>query len=243
MPDGGGSGEGHPGCPPFRADEDYFQGVESRFAQLRGKPLLLSTRDVALVDEWWRLGIPLPIVLEAVESVFRRRGEDEATQRPVLSLSYCRHAVAEAFEDWKESRLGSGGEGAATPGAEPPPEPQAAAARLDTWVAALRSRAGAPARDAAQALAALAAQLRGATPPSLAEAEAQLTELEDRLVADLLAALPNGERAALEERVEADLAPLRPRLTERAYHASREGQLREALRAREDLPRLTLYLL
>jgi hypothetical protein len=220
-----------------RADERYFQAIEDHFSRLRGTPLLLSTRDVALIDDWWRAGIPLRIVLAAIERVFARRAE-AAGRGPVSSLRYCRHAVEEAFTEWREARLGEAGE----PGA-PPPAPAEAAGFLEARAAEIEGRALPALREAAAALRRLAATLRGDDPPSLSRVEEELARIEDRLVESLLGSMPAAEREALEQRAVARVAPLRARLTGRAWDASLEGQRRAEVRAAFRLPRLTLYLL
>ncbi|MGD8374868.1 MAG: hypothetical protein PVF68_01900 [Acidobacteriota bacterium] len=226
-----------PPRPEGPADESYFQAIEEHFARLRGRPLFLSTRDVALVDRWWSQRIPLRIVMEALDGVFARR---EETGRPVLSLGYCRHAVEAAFHAWSEAQLG------AHAGSEPTdPEggrEEAVALLLDD-AGALERGEGEARGAAARALRRLAGSLEGSSGMPLDRAEAELARIEDRLIAGLLESMPPPEREALEREVDEALGPLRPRLTEHAFRTTREGRIRAAVREREDLPRLTLYLL
>ena len=59
---------------------------------------------------WREAGIPLRVVLEALESLFaaRCRAPSEGAPRPILSLGYCRHAVKEAFHIIVEQKMGAG---------------------------------------------------------------------------------------------------------------------------------------
>lgn len=237
--------EGSP--PDDRGADEYIQRVEDRFAQLRGTPLLLSPKDWALAECWWRDGIPLRIVLEAMESVFEARAAaGGGAPRPVLSLAYCRHEVEAAFEEWRESRLGAGTGSALGQPSRPGPEEAArflcdCARRLET--ASSGRPHAAPLEVAARKLQELAVRLRGPSAPALAVAEEELEAVEDELLDGLLAAMDPATREAMEEAIREDVGALRPRLTERAYRSNVQGRLRSQIREREGLPRLTLYLL
>jgi len=231
-----------------RAEEEYFQQIETRFAQLRGTPLLLSPSDVQLVDQWWESGIPLRIVLDAIEEVFRRRQEAPAPRtRPVLSLRYCRHAVEAAFADWREARLGAhpavSGDGR-TPGPKEASDFLGARAReIEALAAAKPAAARGPLHAAAAGLHGLCSELIDPGAPSLISVEARIEALEDELIEALLAARTEQDRRALQEEAAAALAPLRPRLTSAAYQAGIRRHVRGRLREVEGLPRLTLFLL
>lgn len=225
-----------PDPQPDPADEEYFQAIESRFAQLRGTPLLLSPKDVALVDDWWRRRIPLRIVLHTLEELFRRRDPAD----PVRSLAYCRAAVEGAFSEWRESRLGEGGAEA-----EEEPSTEEAVRYLQERAADLARRAS---EEPAFAAAAAAVRrqidrLRSTAPPALSEVEEALHATEDELVGALLRLLPEADQQALERRAADGMRELRARLTARAWRASVEAAVRAEVRAAHEIPRLTLYLL
>ena len=61
------------------SEEDAFQGyflaLEEHFGRLRGKPLLLSPRDVALAREWHEAGLPLEAVLRGIDRFFAREAK------------------------------------------------------------------------------------------------------------------------------------------------------------------------
>ncbi|MGD1096608.1 MAG: hypothetical protein ABSB35_32020 [Bryobacteraceae bacterium] len=75
----------------------YFTTIEEHFRCARGTPFfLLSPCDVALVDAWERVGIPLAAVLRGIDRTFenwRKRLARDRTQM-VNSLAYCAYAVA-----------------------------------------------------------------------------------------------------------------------------------------------------
>ena len=84
--------------------DDYFLEIESHFAMRRGTPFILSAKDWALMKKWADDGIPLPVVIEAIDSVFEKTAE---RKKVVNSLSYCRHAVKELWEERKELQIGA----------------------------------------------------------------------------------------------------------------------------------------
>lgn len=233
--------------PPPPPDEiAYFEQIETRFAQLRGTPLLLSPKDWALVAAWHGQGIPLWIVLSTLESIFdsRKSTDDGTTARAVVSLGYCRHAVEEAFSDWQESRLGAHETEA---GGETAFGPEQAAKCLQSWKdemdrAAKQSELDPAALgEATTVLEQLAEELLRSGTPSLAMLEERLEELEDELLDRLFDAAKPDLREKIEAHVNRSLMPLRDRLTARAYDSTQRSHLRAQVRQAYGLPRLTLY--
>lgn len=82
-------------------EAEYFRSIEERFCSLRGASMLLSPRDWNLIAGWWTEGIPLLLILEALDEVFvgRRRRGDEPER--VNSLSYIK---PEILRRWKLHR-------------------------------------------------------------------------------------------------------------------------------------------
>ncbi|MGZ8710388.1 MAG: hypothetical protein ACXW28_09195 [Thermoanaerobaculia bacterium] len=112
--------------------------------------------------EWHKAGIPLPIVIEAIDTVFDRF---DAKQRKVNGLSFCKHAVKELWKERRELAIGA-------EGAVPEEDPTA---RLGELAAALP----APYADRVRAL-------RGSVP----HIEEELMALEASLIEELLPRAP-----------------------------------------------------
>lgn len=83
---------------------DYFTEIESHFAFRRGTPFVLNAKDWVLMKSWSDDGIPLPIVIEAIDSVFDKQ---EAKGKKVNGLSYCKHAVKELWNERRQLQVGS----------------------------------------------------------------------------------------------------------------------------------------
>lgn len=83
---------------------EYFTEIESHFAQRRGTPFVLSAKDWVLMKSWNDEGIPLPIVIEAIDAVFDKH---DAKGKKVNGLAFCKHAVKELWRDRRELQIGS----------------------------------------------------------------------------------------------------------------------------------------
>ena len=88
---------------------NYFSEIEDAFVRRRGKHLIISSRDWTLIEAWLDRGIPLHIVIRAIDVVF-----DERAKRPgegmISSLGYCKGEVERQFLGWSASQVGKSGE-------------------------------------------------------------------------------------------------------------------------------------
>src|ERR1043165_2494473 len=92
---------------------DYFAEIESHFASKRGPPFVVNPKDWALMKEGEAAGIPLPVVIEAIDSVFEKAAE---RKKVVNSIHYCKHAVKELWDERRELAVGGGGGGGGVTG-------------------------------------------------------------------------------------------------------------------------------
>ena len=197
--------------------QPYFEDIEAHFAARRGTPFILSAKDWVLMKSWHDEGVPLPVVIEAIDSVFEKN-ETSGRQKKINSLSYCRHAVKELWKERKEMLVGAAGE---TPEAAPGPLLDALAARLEGVAAA------APFAPRVRAL---------ASEKSVPRIEEKLMELERELLDAVIAA---EDVAAIRAEISASLAGAK--LDEKTRARTEEANLRRLVRERFGLPRLTLF--
>lgn len=151
--------------------DNYFTEIEAHFAQRRGTPFIVNAKDWALMKKWHEEGVPLAVVIEALDSVFDKQ---DAKGRKVNGLSYCKHAVKELWDERRELAVGAGSD---VPEEDP-------ASRLEELAAALPP-----------AYADRVRALRGSVP----QIEEQLMALEATLLDELLAQAPElrGQAEAL----------------------------------------------
>jgi hypothetical protein len=85
---------------------NYFTEVEDEFVRRRGKQLLISPMDWALVESWKNAGIPLHIVLRAINEAFDGYDKRGQKYRKVNSIFYCEQQVESAFADYRLAQVG-----------------------------------------------------------------------------------------------------------------------------------------
>ena len=207
--------------------DDYFLEIESHFAERRGTPFVFSAKDWALMKAWQEDGVPLPVVIEAIDRCFESRAA-AGRRRGISSLSYCRHAVRDLWEERKD--LGVGAAGTA-------PETDVAA-RIAELADRLEGSASANEPPLAEPIAAAAALVRSIAIESLPKIEERLLEIEEAMMNDLRAALTPIEAESMKMEIERDLAG--HRMDDGVAERTRAANLRRIIRSRLSIPRLSL---
>jgi hypothetical protein len=195
--------------------DDYFLEIEAHFALCRKTPFILSAKDWALMRKWHEEGIPLAVVIEAIDSVFEKN-ETSGRRKAISSLSYCRHAVKELWDARRDLYVGGSD---VTPEASPEARLESLALRIEEPFA---SRVRQLARE-----------------HSVPRIEERLMEIERDLIDALVASAPD-EVDKLRRDIAAslgDTSKLDPKIRAR----TEEANLRRLIRERFDLPRLTLF--
>jgi len=85
---------------------NYFTEVEEEFVRRRGKHMLISTLDWALVESWKDAGIPLHIVLRAINEAFDGYDARAQKYRKVNSIFYCQQQVEASFAEYRLAQVG-----------------------------------------------------------------------------------------------------------------------------------------
>ena len=195
---------------------DYFNEIEGHFAARRGTPFILSAKDWALMKKWHDEGVPLPVVIEAIDTVFEKN-ETSGRRKLISSLSYCKHAVKEIWEDRKTLYVGAG---------ETTPE-HAVAEALEALASQL---------ETTELGASVAPKVRAMT-GSVPKIEEQLLELEREL---LDAAMASADLTALRQEIVASLGDS-SRIDAATIERTVQANLRRLIRERFGLPRLSLF--
>ena len=180
------------------ASDDYFLEIEAHFAFRRQTPFILSAKDWVLMQRWRAEGIPLPIVIEAIDTVFEKN-ETSGRRKVISSLSYCRHAVKELWDARRDLYVG-GSE--TTPEASPEARLEELAQRLEEPFA---SRVRELARER-----------------SVPRIEERLMEIERELIESLVT--PQDIEAL---RLEVDVSKLDPKIRARTEEANLRRRIRE----------------
>ena len=211
---------------------EYYRAIEDFFATLRGVPHVISPKDFQLLRDWWRDEVPLSAIRAGITEVFARRRE-RGDEDPVVSLSYCRHAVRKHARHAAEMRVGATEDNAFH---SLDSRPALEALAHDLAAAATKQRSQRP--HVAEVIDRIAATVETASEIPAAALEEHLFALESALLATCLDALDENERQSIERRAreEAEATAATPEASERTFRALRDRLLREELA----LPRLEL---
>ena len=85
---------------------NYFTEVEDEFVRRRGKHLLMSPIDWALVESWKDAGIPLTVVIRGISRAFDAFEARPKQFRKINSILYCEQAVEETYAEHQLARVG-----------------------------------------------------------------------------------------------------------------------------------------
>lgn len=219
---------------------NYFTEIEETFIRRRGKNLLLSPLDWALMESWKERDIPLHIVLRAIEQVFDTHDAKPNAKRTIKSISYCKEEVEAQFAEWMERQAGKGDDASAG---------DAQDAMSDASIAEhVRDRKGlleklVPAtegvlRDALErVLSRIDAVAESFEGPE--KAEATLGKLDDIIDEALI----QGAAPVTVSEVERQLASYRESMDAESYERTLRLMLLKRLRDESGIPRLSLFYL
>jgi len=211
----------------------FYRAVEDFFATVRGVPHVLSPKDFQLLRSWWREQLPLAAVTAGITEVFARR-RDRDDDDPVVSLSYCRHAVQRHAKRLAEMHVG---DAELDVGFDGPPVFE----QLEALVESLRDAAASSERDrpgTAAVIERVAGQLEQTPEMPAGAVEAHLHALETVLLTSCWRSLPEDDRARIDGLGLAAVttAGALDEVAERTRRAVRDREVRSLL----GLPRLEL---
>jgi len=230
----------------------YFSEIEDTFVRRRGKHLMLSPMDWALIESWKERGMPLHVVLRAIEHAFDSH-EAKKHKRTVKTLLYCQEEVEAQYAEWLESRIGSRDSGAELDDRDSV-FPRAVVLRhLDQSLeilARLASEYQLEADQLSEALSragALLSEIRNdyasASQPDSRKLEESLTGIERLLDGAMRVATSETGMAAIELDIESQLKPYKRHMDKEAFAQTRDNLLRKRIREHFAVPRLSLFFL
>ena len=228
----------------------YFSEIEDTFVRRRGKHLMLSPIDWALIESWKERGIPLHVALRGIEHAFDSY-EAKKHKRTVKTLLYCQEEVEAQYAEWLESRVGKQDEADVEDELKSPFPRDVVLKYLDESLAELtrlfeqRRAIDDELTEAAARASTLLAEIKNdyatVASPSARKLEDSLTGLE-RLLSDALrATLSPAEMAHLESEIAAQLKPYRRNMEKEVYERTLDNLLLKRLREKFGVPRLSLF--
>lgn len=236
--------------PPVRLTAEeraYFEAVEAHFIRLRGRPLILSPRELERTAGWHREGIPLRIVRRGIDRYFAKRFDRPAARQRAVSLEYCEDFVRQA---WQESLdLAVGGNQGTPPGeergrGETDQTLQRLMEGLERSRASLAPEHGDLALALDQARGALAV-LCGRTDENLTvqSLEAELEQLDREVTEELLRTAGPEMHQRLREACYAEMKETAAGMDTALYNSTLERLTMRRLRHTFDIPEISLFAL
>jgi hypothetical protein len=230
----------------------YFSEIEDTFVRRRGKHLMLSPMDWALIESWKERGMPLHVVLRAIEHAFDSY-EAKQHKRTVKTLLYCQEEVEAQYAEWLESRVGSHEPDAETDTSDSAFPRALVLQHLDQSLGIFARLATEPqlkADELTEALSragALLAEIKNdyesASHPDSRKLEESLTGIE-RLLDDAMRVVTSeGEMAAMQLEIESQVKPYKRHMDKEAFAQTRDNLLRKRIREHFGVPRLSLFFL
>jgi ElaB/YqjD/DUF883 family membrane-anchored ribosome-binding protein len=246
---------------------NYFTEIEEEFVRRRGKPLLISPMDWALVESWKSAGIPLHVVVRAINQAFDSYDSRPRRPRKVNSIFYCQQEVEAVFAEYRLSQVGA----APAPAGQAEPltgagskggrvkEPSAPAfpremlleflARCDRELAeAEESASGSGHRAVIDTIERARVRLSELTDDVSASTridseglEHDLDSIDRLLLQSIISSLSEGELKAVREQAESELQSYRKKMDQEIYQQTVNNLVSRKLREINRVPRLSLF--
>lgn len=220
---------------------NYYTEIEETFVRRRGKNLLLSPIDWALIEGWQLRGIPLHVAIRAIENVFDGH-EKRPHARTIKGLLYCREEIEAQYDEWLRAQAGKNEEDEPADG-EAELSAEKIDAHLSSLVAELRALAVEPLKEDIERAVERLEELRANPGDDPEHVDSSLVDIEGIISRALLANSDADLKANLEHEVTAQLKPYRSSMEKDSYRNTFELMLLKRLREEHNIPRLTLFYL
>jgi len=233
----------------------YFSEIEDTFVRRRGKHLLLSPMDWALIESWKERGVPLHVALRAIEHAFDSF-EAKKRKRSVKTLLYCQEEVEAQYAEWLESRVGSHEESPEEHDEDAKtPFPRAVVlAHLvrsrEELMKLADARRQTSADEFCEALTRATALLEelendyaATAQPDARKLEDSLTGVERMLDETIRKTVSDDDLKSISAKIVEQLKPYKRHMNKAAYAETNENLLRKRLRELLGVPRLSLFFL
>jgi hypothetical protein len=244
---------------------NYFTEVEEEFVRRRGKPLFISPLDWALVESWKNAGIPLHVVLRAINEAFDAYDARQRKYRKVNSIFYCEQAVETMFADYRTSQVGASAfdtlpQGQATEDrGRLHQEEEASVFSKETLLAFLdrsyqdlafaeslsmqQQRTGIveTIKRARKRLLSISEEIESATQVNEQALEHDLDAIDRMILKSIKDSLDPGQRQAIEAEAESHLKSYRQKMDKKIFEQTLQNFISRRLREIYRIPRMSLF--
>ncbi|MGI8788465.1 MAG: hypothetical protein ACR2HG_11970 [Pyrinomonadaceae bacterium] len=226
---------------------NYFSEIEELFIRRRGRNLLLSPLDWALIETWQERGVPLRIILRGIETVFDAADKQPVRKKTIKSLLYCKDEIESQYTAWLEMQIGKKVRSLKSEVQNPKSESnlfsgEAIEAHLEKVFAELNAAKNSAVGDLRKTLETISKQLAELARKSHAaeQLEESLEKLDARIDESLL---KNLETESLKDEIKKQIASYKTKMEREVYQRTFDLMLLKKLRERAEIPRLSLFYL
>jgi hypothetical protein len=219
---------------------NYFTEIEETFVRRRGKHLLLSQIDWAMIEGWQDRGIPLHIVIRAIESVFDGYDKNPGP-RTIKGLLYCREEVEAQFLEWTTMQAGKAPADTGSVSTELSVEK--IVEHIDEVIELLQRSQNPDLREDIERAVTRLRELAANHSNDLAAADQALSDVENFLEHALLTRTDKQRLTQFEKEIEIQLRPYKSEMTPEAREQTARVMLLKRLRDEDGIPRLSLFYL
>ena len=219
---------------------NYFTEIEDTFVRRRGKHLLLSPIDWAMIEGWRDRGIPMHVVIRAIENVFDGFDKNPGP-RSIKGLLYCKEEVEAQFLEWTSMQAGKVKEGSSEVSAEFSPE--RVSEHIESVITELERSTNPDLREDIERAISRLRQLATEKLTNIESADKSLSDIENFLEHALLTSLDKARLAEVEKEIVSQLRPYKSQMEPEAYKQTSRVMMLKRLRDEEGVPRLSLFYL
>ena len=221
---------------------NYFTEIEDTFIRRRAKNLLLSPLDWALMEGWHERGVPLHVVLRAIETVFDSYDKNPQP-RTIKSLFYCREEIEAQYKEWTDSQVGKSAESGGGETAQETHSREAVLEFLQHAIEKLRSSKNERMKEDFERACARLAELEQNLPEELSLVEPTLYDIESFIDRSLVTNADPAHLKNEKKEAAAQLKMYKSAMEAETYQKTFDLMLLKRLREEEDVPRLSLFYL
>lgn len=220
---------------------NYFTEIEDTFIRRRGKNLLLSPLDWAMMEGWQERGVPLHIVIRAIESVFDTFDKNPGP-RTIKGLMYCREEVEAQYQEWIAMQAGKSAETDGH-GGQPAFSREGISLHIQNAIDALSTSKNEALREDYDRAISRLEELEANYTEDFEALDQALCDIENFLDDAMLTKSDADHLKELKKSVAALIKPYKSGMEPKAYEETFNLMLLKQLREEENLPRLSLFYL
>lgn len=219
---------------------NYYTEIEETFVRRRGKNLLLSPIDWALIETWQERGIPLHVALRSIENVFDGYDKKPST-RTIKGLLYCREEIEAQYEEWVRSQAGKAEEN--SNGYDDSFSAETVSGHVSDMIGQLKAVDSQNLSEEIERAVARLEELKLNSGENFEHVDKSLSDIEHFLDNALLTNSDKEHLSKLEREVAEQLKPYKSGMEPEAFAKTFELMLLKRLREESNVPRLTLFYL